>query len=403
MESLDLEYICTQIGNLSGVPIRIYRKNETVFFHSTTGLKTDPAVLYQDALLNISGNIGYVSTEDFRYFGVIRTKDLVIAVGPTRQIPSTDQELRTLAFRLDVPKEELDGFLASMKSIVRMPLESIMQMLCVQNYVLNGEKVELQELMVRAPEQLKMKQRTEAGRTEKLERLSPDPDETPLHNTLSVENDLLGFVRSGDTEGLRNWVRKAPAVRGGTLASDQLRQRKNTFIVTATLVSRASIQGGLDAEEALSLSDQFIQRCELMQTPDQLMDLHYHMVLEFTEHVESVRHEAEPTKLSLSVSNYIRHHLSEPISAENIAKSLYLSRPYLSSRFKQETGETLTDRILREKTEEAKRLLRYSDKSAAAIGDYLGFSSQSHFSRTFLKYAGLTPKAYRQQGQQQRR
>ena len=399
MENLDLRYICTQMGNLSGVPIRIFRGEETVFFHTTTGLNADPAVLYRDALLSVPGNIGYVSTEDFQYFGVVRTKDLIIAVGPTRQIPCTDQELRTLAFRLDVPKEELDGFLASMKSIVRMPLESIMQMLCVENYVLNGEKVELETLMVRAPEQIRMKQRTETGRTKEIEHLSPDPNETPLHNTLSIENDLLGFVRRGDAEGFRNWIRHAPAVRGGTLAADQLRQRKNTFIVTATLVSRAAIQGGLDAEEALSLSDQFIQRCELLQSPDQIMGLHYHMVLEFTERVESVRRDAEPTKLSLAVSNYIRHHLSEAITAKDIAKALYLSRPYLSSKFRQETGETLTDRILREKTEEAKRLLRYSDKSAAAIGDYLGFSSQSHFSRTFLKYAGVTPKAYRQQGQ----
>ena len=36
----------------------------------------------------------------------------------------------------------------------------------------------------------------------------------------------------------------------------------------------------------------------------------------------------------------------------------------------EETGESL-----KEKTEEAKRLLRYSDKSLTAIGSYLGFSS----------------------------
>ncbi|MBP1579957.1 MAG: helix-turn-helix transcriptional regulator [Oscillospiraceae bacterium] len=39
--------------------------------------------------------------------------------------------------------------------------------------------------------------------------------------------------------------------------------------------------------------------------------------------------------------------------------------------------------------------LRYSDKSAAAISSYLGFSSQSHFSRVFRKYFGKTPAEYR--------
>ena len=58
-------------------------------------------------------------------------------------------------------------------------------------------------------------------------------------------------------------------------------------------------------------------------------------------------------------------------------------------------GETLTDFILKEKTEEAKRLLRYTDKTATMIGSYLGFSSQSHFSRVFRKYTGQTPAEYR--------
>ena len=73
-----------------------------------------------------------------------------------------------------------------------------------------------------------------------------------------------------------------------------------------------------------------------------------------------------------------------------------MSRAHLSRRFRVESGETLTDFILKEKTEEAKRLLRYSDKSLTAIGMYLGFSSQSHFSRVFRRYASLTPGDYRQ-------
>ena len=100
--------------------------------------------------------------------------------------------------------------------------------------------------------------------------------------------------------------------------------------------------------------------------------------------------------LAADVFNYIQHHLSEAITAENIAKELYVSRPYLSRKFIEETGESLTDFVLKEKTEEAKRLLRYSEKSLTAIGSYLGFSSQSHFSRVFKKYAGITPGEYRE-------
>ena len=126
------------------------------------------------------------------------------------------------------------------------------------------------------------------------------------------------------------------------------------------------------------------------------MNLQYHMVLEYTQKVAIIRQGSQRGKLAADVFNYIQHHLSEAITAENIAKELYVSRPYLSRKFIEETGESLTDFVLKEKTEEAKRLLRYSEKSLTAIGSYLGFSSQSHFSRVFKKYAGITPGEYRE-------
>ena len=64
----------------------------------------------------------------------------------------------------------------------------------------------------------------------------------------------------------------------------------------------------------------------------------------------------QPSKLTIDVANYIQHHMSEPITVERIAEELFLNRSYLSRKFKEETGETLTDFILKEKAEEAKRL-----------------------------------------------
>ena len=78
----------------------------------------------------------------------------------------------------------------------------------------------------------------------------------------------------------------APAIRDGTLAVNQLRQIKNTFVVSIALVLRAAIRGGMNVENAFFLSDTFIQKAELLNTPSQLPLLQYHMLLAFTERVE---------------------------------------------------------------------------------------------------------------------
>lgn len=393
MKNIDLQYLCTVIGNLAGVPIRYYQGEDLVFYHSLVRLPKDPMEVYRQDIWNIKTNVGYFVTGHFNYYGIVNSGDVKLIIGPTRQTENTTQELRELAFRADVPVEETDDFVNAMKSIIRIPLESIMQMLCTMNYVLNGEKLSLHDIAIFDSQQDELRSLIAQQAPVSY---SPETGHTPnVHNTFELEQTIMNIVRKGDTAALREWLKAAPAVNGGILATEQLRQLKNTFIVTATLASRAAIRGGMDIDDAFSLSDSFIQKCELMNAPDQIINLQYHMVLEFTQRVERIRMGKRSSKLTIDVANYIQHHLSEPITVEDIAKELYLSRPYLSRKFIEETGMSLTDFILKEKTEEAKRLLRYTDKSLTAISNYLGFSSQSHFSRVFKKYASCTPGEYR--------
>ena len=53
--------------------------------------------------------------------------------------------------------------------------------------------------------------------------------------------------------------------------------------------SRAAIKGGIDAEDALSLSDEYIRKCELMTGVDSIVNLQYHMVLDYTRRVERIK------------------------------------------------------------------------------------------------------------------
>jgi AraC-like DNA-binding protein len=134
-----------------------------------------------------------------------------------------------------------------------------------------------------------------------------------------------------------------------------------------------------------------------MSTVENIINLQYHMVLDYTERVERIRHGKSPSKLIIQITNYVHHNLSRPLDIEELAKELFISRTHLAAKFKKETDMTLTDFILGEKTEEAKRLLQHSDKPLSLIADHLGFSSQSHFTKTFKKYVGKTPGEYRKE------
>lgn len=397
MENFDLQYICTVIGNLSGIPVRLYENDKQVFYHSLANLPKDPITLYSEDIFKIKTNLGYYITPFFNYYGVINFLQYKIVIGPTRQLPANKKDLRELAFQLDLVNEIADEFVQAMKSIVPMPLESIMQILCVLNHIFNKEKIKLEDIQIYEFQQTEIKQQFENERTDKnFDALTEIKQQQEIHNTLAIEQTLMNIVLKGDTAALREWIDKAPAVRAGILSSNQLRQQKNIFIVTATLASRNAIRGGMDVDDALSLSDSYIQKCELLSSTVNLTNLQYRMVMDFTERVERIRLGKHPSKLVIDISNYIQHHLSEAITTENIAEYLFISRSRLSTKFKAETGINLTDFIMQEKIDEAKRLLRYSDKTSHSISSYLGFASQSHFSKVFKKFTGKTPNEYRE-------
>lgn len=134
-----------------------------------------------------------------------------------------------------------------------MPLGSVLQMLCSINYILNDEKLELKDITIFDGEQSEMTSQLESARSEN-ELSQPVNNPQNAQNTYLLEQQILKMVRTGDTEGLKKWMSNAPVVNGGILASEQLRQAKNTLVVLATLVSRAAIQGVMEADEALLYS-----------------------------------------------------------------------------------------------------------------------------------------------------
>lgn len=388
---IDLIYLCKTVGNLSGIPIRIYNDNKMTFYYSLVDLPKDPIIIYENEIFKITDHIGYFATEHFYYYGIVNYGKNKIVIGPTRQIPDVKQELKEIAFQADIDTADTDSFIINMKSILHMPLESILQMLCTVNYVLNGEKKTLEDISIYDSEQENYNRYI----ANKHDSTDIPSDYFHPHNTFDTEQQLMHMIEHGDYPALKEWLANAPALRSGILAADQIRQIKNTFIVSATLASRAAIRGGMTVEDAMQLSDAYIQKCEILNSPDRITNLQYHMVLDFTEQVNAIRCGIHASNLTIDVSNYILHHLSDAITTDAIAKELFMSRSHLSHSFKAETGMALSDFIMQKKIKEAKKLIRYSTKSLSAISTYLGFSSQSHFSRVFKKYALENPSAYR--------
>lgn len=98
------------------------------------------------------------------------------------------------------------------------------------------------------------------------------------------------------------------------------------------------------------------------------------------------------------VQRYIGMSLGEHnLTREDIANHVYLNPDYLTRIFKKETGLSISDYLMQQRIEYAKKLLRTTDQSVSEIALTSGYSNLSYFSTTFKKMAGTTPVEYRKQ------
>lgn len=100
------------------------------------------------------------------------------------------------------------------------------------------------------------------------------------------------------------------------------------------------------------------------------------------------------------VKQYVADHLREDISREDLASHVFVNPAYLSRLFKKETGESLTDYILRERMKQAKELIVGSTMPVSDIALSLGYSNFSYFSKMFKKVYGMNPQHYRRASRQ---
>lgn len=95
------------------------------------------------------------------------------------------------------------------------------------------------------------------------------------------------------------------------------------------------------------------------------------------------------------VLDYIRAHYTEQLDIDQLAAIALQSRYHFIRSFKQATGVTPYQHVLRLRIEEAKRQLRMSTHTVTDISFNVGFSSPSQFYRVFMKFSGVTPESYR--------
>lgn len=92
----------------------------------------------------------------------------------------------------------------------------------------------------------------------------------------------------------------------------------------------------------------------------------------------------------VQVLEYIRVHLSDPLTVEMLAALVHFNPNYLIRLFKKEIGTTPYQYICEQRMHAALSLIRQG-RSITEVAGMVGFQDRSSFARAFHEYWGVTP------------
>ncbi|MBD2036149.1 helix-turn-helix transcriptional regulator [Leptolyngbya sp. FACHB-321] len=93
--------------------------------------------------------------------------------------------------------------------------------------------------------------------------------------------------------------------------------------------------------------------------------------------------------------DYIHTYLNRDLSLAELASVINISPTYFASLFKQAMGISPHQYVIQQRVEQAKVMLKRTNLTIADIALQVGFSNQSHLTRHFKRFTGMTPKQIR--------
>jgi AraC-like DNA-binding protein len=215
------------------------------------------------------------------------------------------------------------------------------------------------------------------------------------HTAYSNEQAMLDAISNGDIDAYTKTAINSLKQSLGQLSTSFSKSIEYQCVIGISLFARAAIKGGVDSYVAYNLNDLFLQRISECQDVDNFMNVMEDAIYTFISEVNNSKAKKNIPAYIEHAQQYIRNHISKPITIQAIADDLAISKEHLMRQFHKYSGCTVSEYINRERIHAARNMLTYSDYTIEQISNYLQYSSQSYFGKVFKDIVGCTPNAFR--------
>lgn len=216
-----------------------------------------------------------------------------------------------------------------------------------------------------------------------------------IEQRYAYENELMSAISRGQLHKVDVLLSGFSSLVFEQRVADPVRNAKNYCIIMNTLLRKSAEQGGVHPLYLDSTSSSFAVKIEQVHSLEAILPLMTEMFRSYCRLVRkhSLKDYSPPVQKALT---YIDANLAGSLSLRTLAETLNVSSSYLSTLFKKEAGQTLTEYINRRRVKHAMHLLESTRLQVQTIAQHCGIVDVQYFSRIFKRISGMTPKEYRE-------
>ena len=386
---MDIEQVLENLADYTYIPITCFENGKELYHYPNLPFLKDLSDKFPEQLLSSPNSVSCLRTDELLCFGLIRIKDSTsyVIFGPISSAKCDNPRAQKILKNYNLPTTYTNDLIKYFNDTPMYALSKFAKFMVFANHLMNQETVSIASLLPDYYVDLNIDIANPIALSDHI---------YAAESARDYESYLFSLVKYGKYNELVKFLKHSHYTGDeGVLANNLTRHQRNLVLTSIILASRKAVEGGLDHKISMSLADDYMRQVESADCEKTLSVINKNMLKTYTKYVYEIRLNKSDSLLSTKTGNYIDNHIGEKILTDDIASHLAVSRSYLSSQFKKETGIPLCDFINKTKLNEAKLLLVNSEETLSEISNRLGFSSQAYFQYIFRKYEGMTPQQYR--------
>lgn len=215
-----------------------------------------------------------------------------------------------------------------------------------------------------------------------------------ISNINHAEKTFQNLIKNGDLSGLRTYWDNPNFQADSSISLNDVRA---VYIILPilTVIRRSAIEAGANLNNTFLLYEKYTKKIPYVKTIGETYRLLQEATFDFCQMVDALSDTKKLPTICKECIAYIEDNLNTKLSSAQIARSCGISERQLYRIFEKNMHIPVTEFVRRERLDHAVKMLVTTDNSISDICAALGFTSHSHFSKSFHKTYGCTPSEYR--------